>query len=225
MNNNEPRETAKLFHDLEAGAQKLIIACAESGNYEIIARLIPLAQQIRDLAAVREERGYGRVFQAGAADGDDAGNKVVSSATAAPATEAVAGDSRPAPYSTRRGNVKPEHRYPLFYRSRSGLVKIGWSKKKKAEYRQTAPWEAVQAVVRAIEQRGGSGEKFDFGELLPVRAENGNEVPKYQAYVVLAWLRQVNLVTQHGRRGYSLPKAGKLSDLAADLLERVPAER
>jgi hypothetical protein len=224
MNKDLP-ETAELVRNVEAMTQKIIIACVERGDYETIAQLIPLAQQLRNLAAVREEGGYGRVFQAGVAGGDDAGNKVVSSATAAPATEAVAGDSRPAPYSTRRGNVKPEHRYPLFYRSRSGLVKIGWSKKKKAEYRQTAPWEAVQAVVRAIEQRGGSGEKFDFGELLPVRAENGNEVPKYQAYVVLAWLRHEHLVTQHGRQGYSLPKAGRLSDLAADLLERVPAER
>ena len=44
-------------------------------------------------------------------------------------------------------------------------------------------------------------------DVLPLKDPvSGTEVPAYQSYLCLAWLRSVGIVTQHGRQGYSLAK-------------------
>jgi hypothetical protein len=49
--------------------------------------------------------------------------------------------------------------------------------------------------------------------LLPLYdPEAQDDVPTYQAYLALAWLRKESLIIQHGRQGYSLPRN---ADLAA----------
>jgi hypothetical protein len=49
-------------------------------------------------------------------------------------------------------------------------------------------------------------------KLLPIKDGDGGEVPGYQAYLCLAWLRATGLVQQHGRQGYTISKK---TDLAA----------
>jgi hypothetical protein len=51
---------------------------------------------------------------------------------------------------------------------------------------------------------------------------SGAEVPSYQAYLVLAWLRKENMITQHGRQGYSLPSAVNLAASVKEQWERLP---
>jgi hypothetical protein len=95
--------------------------------------------------------------------------------------------------------------YPKFYRLNGDLVKVGWSKKRNSEYSHKAPKRLVDVVARAVADAGAGGAVFNTDHLLPVYdPEGGHEVPTYQAYLTLRWLRDKGLVERHGRRGYSL---------------------
>ena len=60
-------------------------------------------------------------------------------------------------------------------------------------------------------------------ENLPLKdPADGTEIPTYQVYLCLAWLRQAKLVEQHGRQGYSLPDSAHLDALAGKLFEQLP---
>ena len=49
----------------------------------------------------------------------------------------------------------------------------------------------------------------------------GTEIPTYQAYLCLAWLRGAALIEQHGRQGYSVPAAAQLAGLAVRRFEQL----
>lgn len=113
--------------------------------------------------------------------------------------------------------------YPRFQRDRDELVKIGWSKKEKAEYRHKAPKAVVLSVSEILQRRGVGGERFTFEELLPIRDRDTQaELPSYQAYLTLAWLRKENLIVQHGRQGYSLPPNINLMDALEERWKLLP---
>ncbi len=101
--------------------------------------------------------------------------------------------------------------YPRFARSGDRLVKIAWSKKDSAEYEHRAPHVAVLAVVSSLRKLGS--EEFSADKLARVRDEYGNDVPSYQVYLVLAWLRAWGAVRKIGRGGYA-SSLGDLTDAA-----------
>ncbi|HKQ48364.1 MAG TPA: hypothetical protein VJZ71_09875 [Phycisphaerae bacterium] len=109
-----------------------------------------------------------------------------------------AGESSPRP---RRSPRKGE--YPKFFRQREALVKIAWSKSERAEYEHRAPRLVIDLLVGAIQKKAGKGRLFTADEVLPfVNSIDGTEVPRYQTYLCLAWLRAEGLVKQKGRQGY-----------------------
>lgn len=129
-----------------------------------------------------------------------------------------AASSRP-----RRAPRKGE--YPKFFRRGDTLIKIGWSKKDRAEYEHKASRRVLNALASAITSRQGKGRVFTSDELLPLKdPDDGSEIPGYQAYVALAWLKVVELIRQHGRRGYSVRNGSQLVDaMAAAWQELTPA--
>lgn len=92
--------------------------------------------------------------------------------------------------------------YPRFARMGDRLVKIGWSKRDRAEYEHRAEKFAVSAVVSAL-RRFGSRE-LTIDSLTPVHDKHGTEIPSYQVYLVVAWLRACGAVEKAGRGGYVL---------------------
>lgn len=124
--------------------------------------------------------------------------------------------------------VKPEPKrkaasptYPRFERRGDSLVKVGWSKRERAEYEHKAPWTAVAVVADNVQKKGADGRIFQISGLLPCESVDGeSHVPDYQVYLVIAWWRELGLIEQHGRQGYSLPKP---SDFAKNV-ERASAE-
>ena len=48
----------------------------------------------------------------------------------------------------------------------------------------------------------GDGDVIPMDGILPLNAEDGSEIPDYQSYLCLAWLRSIGAVTQKGREGY-----------------------
>jgi len=138
-----------------------------------------------------------------------------------PITEPTATTSRNAlPHGRHSGR---RNGYPLFERDNERLTKIGWSKRKKGPYEHRAPRSAVVSVVRRISSLP-EGKVFLMESLLPITDVTvGSEVPAYQVYLTLAWLRTSGAIRKKGRDGYIL-KPGALSDGALqNLWERTPA--
>lgn len=97
--------------------------------------------------------------------------------------------------------------YPRFFRRGDELVRIAWSKREKKEYQHKAPYIAVKVLAGTIVRAGKDGRLFTTEEVLPIRdADDGSEIPNYQAYVCIAWLKHTGLIDQHGRQGYSVPR-------------------
>ncbi len=101
-------------------------------------------------------------------------------------------------------------------------MKIGWSKREKAPYEHRAPKRVLQLLVESLLRVGGSGQRFTTDDVLPLR-EEGTEIPTYQSYLTLAWLREVGLIVQHGRQGYSLLPGANLTQESDRLWNLLPA--
>jgi len=117
-----------------------------------------------------------------------------------------------------KGSRKRQSEYPKFLREGVDLVKQGWSRREKKEYEHKAPRNVISLLVDAVVRSGKGGKRFTMEELLPLhQLDDSSEVPSYQAYLSLAWLRTEGLIIQHGRQGYSLPKG---ADLVSSVEER-----
>lgn len=171
------------------------------GDYEQVAQLAEWAQRLRQITEPATAKGTAEELSG--INGRAGARPVINQS----ATPFVSGNtaSRPRKTGALPRSKTRKANYPKFFRDREELVKIGWSKKQRAEYRHKAPKAVVLLVAQALEQKGAGGERFTFEELLPFRdRDTGADVPSYQAYAVLAWLRKEELIVQHGRQGYSL---------------------
>lgn len=115
--------------------------------------------------------------------------------------------------------------YPRFARRGDQLVKFGWSKREKDEYEHKAPRQAALDLARAAVEVGKDGRIFQINALLPlIDPKEGSEIPDYQVYLVIAWWRNAALLDQHGRQGYSIPKAGQLLQSVESAWIKLPEE-
>src|SRR5206468_2770233 len=92
------------------------------------------------------------------------------------------------------------------------LVKIGWSKSEKNEYEHKAAKHIITALIDVIAKIATRGRIFTMEEVLPLRDKQGVQIPTYQAYLAMAWLRKCGILKQHGRQGYSLKDVENLHD-------------
>jgi len=117
---------------------------------------------------------------------------------------APAGKDISVPSSVSRRGRKAD--YPRFLKDGDSLVKVGWSKSEKAEYEHKSPKKVLLALSQALASVGSKGRRFTMDKILPLQdAADASTLPDYQCYLCLAWLRQSELVIQHGRQGYSIP--------------------
>lgn len=98
-------------------------------------------------------------------------------------------------------SAAPSASYPRFQRDSLRLTKVGWSKRDETEYEHKAPKRAISAVAAAIQNV--DGDVFSVEDLLPIKEEDGSDVPSYQVYLVINWLRQIGAVRRHGNDGYT----------------------
>jgi hypothetical protein len=103
------------------------------------------------------------------------------------------------------------------------LVKIGWSKAKKKEYEHRAPREVLDVLAESILAVSRTRKRFTVEDLVPLRhPQEGTEIPSYQTYLCVAWLRQEGLLRQHGRDGYTLARDSDLKVALTALLSKLP---
>lgn len=119
-----------------------------------------------------------------------------------------AAQPQPAPGSDLAINLAPRagrpRVYPCFEREGDRLIKMGWSKRDRRAYEHRAPRDAVFVFASRLAARAGGGRSFTMDELLPLTDEQGREIPSYQAYLALAWLRNAGVVERRGKDGYLL---------------------
>ncbi len=175
-----------ILGDAERGIVKL---AAEAGNaraYADAAALLDAARRIQQIGEQTLAESGGRDEGAATITDSPAGNQQTS--------------HRPVAAKKPR---KPD--YPQFFRSGDSLVKVGWSKSERAEYEHKCPKRVLDVLVSECTRVAGPGKRFVMDKLLPLRdPASGTELPGYQAYVALAFLRHAGLVEQHGRSGYSI---------------------
>jgi hypothetical protein len=111
---------------------------------------------------------------------------------------------RPIQDGSIKTGVMKHATYPQFVRDGNALVKIAWSKAEKSEYEHKTPKHVLSALTSRLERIGGNGKRFTMESVMPLVSEDGADIPSYQLYLCLAWLRQIGVVLQHGRQGYSL---------------------
>ena len=127
-----------------------------------------------------------------------------------------------APVKTKR-KTRAKSGYPKFVRDEDRLVKIGWSKKNREEYEHRVPREAVLTFLRHLNGNVEEAKVFDIEGLLPVQDSAGEDVPGYQIYVVVAWLREARVIEKKGRDGYFIRDKSVLSGELNDLWESLRA--
>ena len=189
--------------DCENCVQRLIAEAARESDYGAVAGLSAIAQRIADLR-----------------DQVRAADWVLAASGPLPRQSASSpGKTRP-PKKRRRASGK--RGYPKFVRRGDSLVKIGWSKRKKAEYEHKAPWATAEQVIAFMAGAGAGGRLFTGDELIDRSLQEADQdIPTYQCYIVLAWLVDSCLVVKHGRKGYTVPDTTVLHDEAMKHWEKM----
>ncbi len=175
------RGTATLSR-AENDLRKLVAEAATAGEYSHVVTLAAWARGIRDLLG-------------GVRNASDRSARELE--PAAPTKVLLPTNA------TRR----LESEYPRFYRQGDRLIRVAWSKRDRKEYEHRASLSCVSATAAVISNKGANGRVFSTAEILPILDTDGEEVPAYQPYAVIALLKQAGLVDQHGRQGYSITQA------------------
>lgn len=121
----------------------------------------------------------------------------------------------------RESTQSASSEYPRFERDEDRLVKVGWSKKDRRAYEHRTPLSVANAVIAALIARMNKRGYIQMDKVLPVKFD-GEEVPSYQAYVVVAWLRSLGILTKQGNDGYKLDSKWALNANIDELLQRTP---
>ena len=193
------KNAVEVLVDAENRLRKLMADAASAGNYDAIQPIAEWAKVVGALTAEHQKKDTART------------PKPLEGKT-----------NRPDVVAQRQDNIEGES-YPRFARRGDQLVKTGWSRRENKEYEHSAPQRVVESLALSIARRSRNGRVFSAKHLFPIKdPQDQSDVPTYQSYVALAWLRRSGFLKQHGRRGYSLRKSVQLTSAVADAWLRLP---
>jgi hypothetical protein len=205
-------EATAVLRSAEQQLRSILVKSAEEGNYDHLPRIAEWAkflsatlggQPVTGLTAFQPKTILQHPPENGVHERAAGG---VDSPPAVPTPKVITGRRK----KGRRGKAAKDG-YPQFVREGDSLVKIGWSKSEGKTYEHKAPRGVLRALVQALVRSGSGGARFTVEALLPLKEiAGGSDIPDYQTYLTLAWLRSAGLVIQHGRQGYSLPPGSDL---------------
>jgi hypothetical protein len=196
------------LRECESRLRGLLAEAAAAGNYDAALQLTEWARGVAGLATVRAaaSTASGDFSATGYRQVDGPGD--ASQNARAPRTRSTRRRKKSSVHRTQRKQKASATAYPRFARFENKLVKTGWSKKAKKEYEHKAPRRVLDRLLDRLMKVRAPGEIFTTEELFPLRDnDDDSEIPSYQAYLCLAWLRNGNLVEQVGRQGYRLAES------------------
>ncbi len=186
-------KAVKVLTEAESELRELLKHAAAEGSYGDVTRVARAAEALAAVIADTTRHSHAR-------------QETVTCDSCSPSSqinEASAVNNRG---NQSFGEGEPRRRrtraYPRFERDGDRLVKVGWSKKDRREYEHRASKEAVFSVAFAVAKCGENGSLFSMDDVLPVQGADESEVPSYQAYLALAWLRDIKVVVKKGKDGY-----------------------
>lgn len=216
-------KAVRLIRQLEAKLQGLLGEAANAADYDGVQLVTSLARSAAELAA-KVEQGEAPVAESQPSRGQGTGDCPVSPDVR------TAAEPRPRPTKTKRSSQKKRTRrsrrganreYPKFFWRGGHLVKVAHSKKT-GHYSHRAPEKALWSVVRAVVGLGAGGKLFTAEAMMETEGADGSEVPTYQAYLVLGWLKHEALIEPEGRQGYRVTTEGPLEGAARKKLAALP---
>jgi hypothetical protein len=200
--NDSLKKAQEVVANAERALRQLIQAAVDAGEYDRVAVLARWAEQLSQIGV------------------NGAAAVTASSAETRRSNGAISRNPAVRP-KQRRGKSK----YPIFKRSGDNLVKIAWSKASKSEYQHQASKSLVLALIGKMQEAQRDDSLITMDEVLPLMADDQSEVPSYQSYVCLAWLRSIGVVEQHGRRGYSILDHATACELIERGWRELPVKR
>jgi hypothetical protein len=187
-----------LLQETEAKLRGLVSEAAASGDY---ASVVQMASWARTISELLNRKSVERV-------GSATGHSPTQNGAKGPKQVSLA----------KRG----QRSYPLFFRQGDQVVRIAWSKREKKEYRHKAAYNILRVLAKSMVDKGADGRVFATEQFLPVRDAQNSEVPNYQAYVGISLFKQVGLIDQHGRQGYSIPRLADFKDAVEAVWKKLP---
>lgn len=188
----------------ESEIQFLVADAASSSKYDEIDRLTAIARSLNEMAlGAASAQRLDRLADAGAMS--------------------VTVPRRPSSRGARTPAAKAD--YPKFARDGDDLVKTGWSKKKREEYVHRARRNQAESIILSLASQGQPNGIIPIDDILSVRDRSGSEIPSYQVYLALAWLRKEGLVERRGRNGYLVRDPQELDGTFADMWSALPDYR
>ena len=188
------KQGVAVLREAEAALQRLMAEASAASDYEAVVELASMAQAVAHLI----DSSCG--------------------SSCAPDARSVGTPPRDRQAKARRSRHRKSQRrteYPKFLRHGDELVKVGWSKRQKKEYRHRAPRWLIDTLLKRLFEVGREGKLFTTDDLLPLHEPaDGTEAPTYQVYIVLAWLVKAGVIVKHGRQGYTVCDPGSLADRA-----------
>jgi hypothetical protein len=183
---------------------------------DIPARVVAIEGDLRSLAAKAAARGEWHVVRA-ASHAAESLAEVMEQGVAQGSSDSDSAHVKHRVSKSRRIVKSKASGYPRFSAVDGDLVKIGWSRNKKAEYHHRAPKSAIHLVAKAIRKLATQSQgQFSTDDLFPViDSKDGSDVPTYQGYLVLRWFRDIGLVVPNGRSGYTVPDSDNITKAAA----------
>jgi hypothetical protein len=94
---------------------------------------------------------------------------------------------------------------PRFIHIGGFLTRVSWSKRDGREYEHRISTQSLRAVANALIRACKDG-RIATTKQIAQELRVDTRIPDYQIYVALGFLLHAELVDQHGRRGYSIPK-------------------
>lgn len=180
-------QALKCVAKCEADIRALIEQALDARQYEQIPALANLAAAVAGLVAA-EKSEPSLTYNLSPDMSSDA------------VTPSVANAPPPIIAVSRR--IPKSNKYPKFERTRDRLVKIGWSKKDRSEYEHKVPYDIAGVVLSALSAKLNEVEYLKMDDLIPLDDKSGQEIPSYQTYLVIAWLRDIGVVEKQGNDGY-----------------------
>jgi hypothetical protein len=211
------------LQECESRLRGLLTEAAAAGDYQAVMQLTEWARGVAAVKSLRPPTNWAGPDCLLPSDNEGNGANRVSSSVRAATGRSTRRRKKNSGQRARGKRKSVAAAYPKFARLQNDLVKIGWSKKAKREYQHKAPRRVVDAIVDRLVEVGTDGQIFTTEQLLPLRDQDGDsEIPLYQVYACLAWLRSIGVVSQHGRRGYSTVRDRDASALIEALWSELP---
>lgn len=218
-----------LIRDCEGELQKLVAAAAAVGEYDAVICLTSWAKHLAQISSGEDTRLTTEAVCNVTKSGELPGTQFrVPSTMGSPEKTGIDRATQPRKQRARKTGKTPKKAgakdgYPKFLRQGDDIVKLGWSRKERKEYRHKSPKRYLELVASALDEAGKNGALVSTENILPVRdPETGADVPGYQAYLCIAILRHRGLVEQHGRQGYTVPQGTFLIPQIPSLWESLP---